>query len=177
MAAQALKSPFGSPLSPPWGRVKPVDGDSRDRCHSLPLLLLEPNPGATAIGAVPESLSHGLNQARFAVEGNPAGRLPGQQRIVNVHQAKTHLSRLIDAAHGGETILLAKAGKPWARLAPLESEAPLRVTGRLRHLGSRSQPDLLLEPITPEELADWESAPAGPLEDGSLEDRSLAALE
>ena len=113
----------------------------------------------------------------IAVEGTPAGRLPGQQRIVTVHQAKTHLSRLIDAAHGGETILLAKAGKPWARLAPLESEAPLRVTGRLRHLGSRSQPDLLLEPITPEELADWESAPAGPLEDGSLEDRSLAALE
>jgi len=29
--------------------------------------------------------------------------------------SKTHLSRVIDAAHGGETILLAKAGKPWAR--------------------------------------------------------------
>lgn len=34
------------------------------------------------------------------------------QRIVNVHRAKTHLSRLIDDAHAGETILLAKAGKP-----------------------------------------------------------------
>ena len=106
------------------------------------------------------------------MEGNPVGSLSGQQRIVNVHQAKTHLSRLIDAAHGGETILLAKAGKPWARLAPLESEAPLRVAGRLRHLGPLSQPDLLLEPITPEELTDWESGPVGPLEDGSL-----AALE
>ena len=79
------------------------------------------------------------------------------------------------AAHGGETILLAKAGKPWARLAPLESEAPLRVAGRLGPLGPLgplSQPDRRLEPITPEELADWESSPIGPLEDGSL-----AALE
>jgi len=64
--------------------------------------------------------------------------------------------------------LLAKAGKPWALLAPLESEAPLRVAGRLRHLGPLSQPDRRLEPITPEELADWESSPVGPLEDGSL---------
>jgi len=64
--------------------------------------------------------------------------------------------------------LLAKAGKPWARLAPLESEAPLRVAGRLRHLGPLSQPDRRLEPITPEELADWESSPVGPLEDCSL---------
>jgi len=34
----------------------------------------------------------------------------GQMRLVNVHQAKTHLSRLIDEAHAGETIVLAKAG-------------------------------------------------------------------
>jgi len=46
------------------------------------------------------------------METSPAEPRPGQPRIVNVHQAKTHLSRLIDAAHGGETILLAKAGKP-----------------------------------------------------------------
>ena len=45
-------------------------------------------------------------------------------RMVNVHQAKTQLSRLIDAAHAGETIVLAKAGKPWARLVPLASPPP-----------------------------------------------------
>jgi len=33
-------------------------------------------------------------------------------RLVNLHQAKTNLSRLIDQAHAGETIVLAKAGKP-----------------------------------------------------------------
>ena len=42
------------------------------------------------------------------------------ERDVNVHEAKTHFSRLIDAAHAGETILVAKGGKPWARLVPLE---------------------------------------------------------
>jgi len=44
-------------------------------------------------------------------------------RVVNVHQAKTHLSRLIDDAHAGETIVLAKAGKPWVRLMPLAPPA------------------------------------------------------
>ena len=53
----------------------------------------------------------------------------GPLRVVNVHQAKTHLSRLIDEAHAGETIVLAKAGKPWARLMPLQPPAPQRITG------------------------------------------------
>jgi prevent-host-death family protein len=80
-------------------------------------------------------------------------------RIVNVHEAKTHLSRLLDDAHAGETILLAKAGQPWARLMPLEPPAPRRVPGRLRHLGPLSQPDPLLEPLPPEELSTWENSP------------------
>ena len=42
---------------------------------------------------------------------------------LNVHQAKTHLSKLIDRAHAGEEIIIAKAGKPWARLSRIE-EAP-----------------------------------------------------
>ena len=47
-------------------------------------------------------------------------------RTVNVHEAKTHFSRLIDAAHAGETIVVAKGGKPWARLVPLDAPAPRR---------------------------------------------------
>ena len=80
-------------------------------------------------------------------------------RLVNVHQAKTNLSRLIDQAHAGETIVLAKAGKPWARLMPLEAPTPRRIPGRLRSQGPLSQPDALLEPMTSEELSDWESGP------------------
>lgn len=87
-------------------------------------------------------------------------------RMVNVHQAKTHLSRLIDEAHAGETIVLAKAGKPWARLMPLAPPVPQRIPGRLRSRGPLSQPDLLLEPMDPSELESWESGallPEAPL--------------
>jgi prevent-host-death family protein len=82
----------------------------------------------------------------------------GTLRVVNVHQAKTHLSRLIDDAHAGETILLAKAGKPWARLMPLASPPPQRIPGRLRSKGPLSNPNTLLEPMTADELADWENS-------------------
>ena len=79
-------------------------------------------------------------------------------RVVNVHQAKTHLSRLIDEAHAGETIVLAKAGKPWARLMPLAPPAPQRIPGRLRSRGPLNQPNVLLEPMDPGELESWESS-------------------
>lgn len=39
--------------------------------------------------------------------------------IVNVHEAKTHLSRLLQRVKNGEEIIIAKAGKPYARLVPI----------------------------------------------------------
>ena len=39
-------------------------------------------------------------------------------RMVNVHQAKTHLSKILDAVSSGEDIVIAKAGTPVARLIP-----------------------------------------------------------
>ena len=39
--------------------------------------------------------------------------------IVNIHAAKTHLSRLVDRVAEGEEIIIARAGKPVARLGPL----------------------------------------------------------
>jgi prevent-host-death family protein len=45
--------------------------------------------------------------------------------MVNVYEAKTHLSRLLDRVCGGEEIVIARAGRPVARLAPLvERRAP-----------------------------------------------------
>ena len=41
------------------------------------------------------------------------------RKSVNVHAAKTHLSRLLDEAAAGEEIIIAKAGKPVARLVPV----------------------------------------------------------
>jgi prevent-host-death family protein len=48
-------------------------------------------------------------------------------QTVNIHAAKTHLSRLLDAVADGEEILIARAGRPVARLVPLEgATAPQR---------------------------------------------------
>lgn len=52
--------------------------------------------------------------------------------IVNVHEAKTNLSRLLEAAAAGEEIIIAKAGKPIAKLVPIEK--PKREPGRLKGL-------------------------------------------
>jgi prevent-host-death family protein len=47
--------------------------------------------------------------------------------IVNVYEAKTHLSRLIEQAAGGEDVIIARNGKPVARLTELEEhENPIR---------------------------------------------------
>ncbi len=78
---------------------------------------------------------------------------PMAERVVNVHEAKTHFSRLIDAAHAGETILVAKGGKPWARLVPLEQPRPRRQAGVLAGSITLPAPELLLEPLPEEELA------------------------
>ena len=53
-------------------------------------------------------------------------------RTVNIHAAKTHLSRLVEDAAAGEEIIIAKSGKPIARLCPLAQPKPKRVLGRLR---------------------------------------------
>lgn len=71
--------------------------------------------------------------------------------IVNVHEAKTHLSRLLDRAHAGEEIVIAKNGKPYARLTALEAPQA-RKPGLLRgEVG-----DAFFEPLPEEELQAWE---------------------
>jgi len=42
-------------------------------------------------------------------------------RTYNIHEAKTHLSRLIDEVEKGEPFIIAKAGKPKARVIPIDS--------------------------------------------------------
>lgn len=52
-------------------------------------------------------------------------------RTVNIHEAKTHLSRLVDLAAKGEAFVIAKAGKPMVKVVPLETppEKPVRRIG------------------------------------------------
>ena len=73
-------------------------------------------------------------------------------RTVNVHEAKTHFSRLIDAAHGGETIVVAKGGKPWARLVPLDVPTPKRQPGVLAGQLNVPPTEVLLEALPEDEL-------------------------
>lgn len=49
---------------------------------------------------------------------------------VNIHEAKTHLSRLLIRVLAGEEIIISKAGKPMARLVPYQKPARKRVLGR-----------------------------------------------
>jgi prevent-host-death family protein len=55
-------------------------------------------------------------------------------KAVNIHEAKTHLSRLVEQAAKGEPFVIAKAGKPLVKVTPLD--AP--VAGRVRRLGFMS---------------------------------------
>lgn len=70
--------------------------------------------------------------------------------LINVHDAKTHFSKLLDRAHAGEEIVLAKAGKPCARLMPLAPAAAHRQPGRL----AGRVDDAFFEPMSAAELAD-----------------------
>lgn len=49
---------------------------------------------------------------------------------INIHEAKTHLSRLIERALAGEEITIAKAGKPMVRLVPVEPRKPILGSAR-----------------------------------------------
>jgi prevent-host-death family protein len=70
-------------------------------------------------------------------------------KVVNVHEAKTHLSRLLERAHAGEEIVIAKGGQPYARLLPLSTRVPRREAGTLR--GQVNLDSTFFEPLPP----DW----------------------
>ena len=52
-------------------------------------------------------------------------------KVLNIHQAKTHLSRLIEEAVEGETVVVAKAGKPMVQLVPVTAAGGERPLGLL----------------------------------------------
>ena len=51
---------------------------------------------------------------------------------VNIHEAKTHLSRLVDRAARGESFVIAKAGKPLVKVSPLDAPAHPQRLGFLK---------------------------------------------
>jgi prevent-host-death family protein len=55
---------------------------------------------------------------------------------VNIHEAKTQLSRLVEQAARGREFVIAKAGKPMVRVVPLQAPPALRVLGFLAGQGA-----------------------------------------
>lgn len=52
-------------------------------------------------------------------------------QTINIHEAKTHLSRLIEQVVNGEPFVIAKAGKPLVKVVPLDAPE----TGQIKRLG------------------------------------------
>jgi prevent-host-death family protein len=74
--------------------------------------------------------------------------------IVNMHDAKTHFSKLVARVEDGEEIVIARGGRPCARLVPLAPQTPTLATmkGRWPELD-----DEFFEPLTGDDLDAWDS--------------------
>lgn len=79
------------------------------------------------------------------------------ETTVNIHEAKTHLSRLIERAEAGETIIIAKAGTPKVRLSPVAAKRG-RQPGRFA--GQVLLADDFDTPLPDDQLAAWEDLTA-----------------
>jgi prevent-host-death family protein len=77
---------------------------------------------------------------------------------VNIHEAKTHLSRLIERALAGEEVIVAKAGKPVVRITPITAKKPVLGSAR----GTVTYHEGWDTPMTEAELAEFEDGPIFP---------------
>ena len=74
---------------------------------------------------------------------------------VNVHEAKTHLSRLLQKAEAGEDVVIARNGTPVARLVPVKRQGK-RQFGAMK--GLINLDDSFFDPLPEDELAAWEGS-------------------
>lgn len=74
--------------------------------------------------------------------------------IVNVHAAKTNLSKLIEQACAGEEVVIARNSEPVVKLVPVGRPKPKRVFGSMK--GKLTVPKEFFEPLPEDELAAWE---------------------
>ncbi len=75
-------------------------------------------------------------------------------KVINIHEAKTHLSRIIDEVAAGREVVIAKSGKPMARLSPITESVKKKRLGLLK--GRISVPDDFNVPLPDEVLATFE---------------------
>jgi prevent-host-death family protein len=74
-------------------------------------------------------------------------------KVVNMHEAKSNLSRLVEEAEAGAEIVLARAGKPVAKLVPIRRLSRRRL-GRWK--GRVVMSEDFDAPLSAEDLAAWE---------------------
>jgi prevent-host-death family protein len=86
-------------------------------------------------------------------------------KVVNVHEAKAHLSEYLAQVEAGETVVIARRNKPVAELRPIKTapsskaRRPIGLAKGMGHVGPE-----FFEPMSEEELADWyEIKPSDPL--------------
>jgi prevent-host-death family protein len=87
-------------------------------------------------------------------------------KTVNMHEAKTTLSKLVEMVEAGEEVMIARRGKPVAQLVMPRTQAKSglnedvsprkRIPGRWKHLIGDIPANLFLEPMSEEELLEWE---------------------
>lgn len=98
-------------------------------------------PSVPAVGLAPE----------LAPENTPMAT------VVNIHQAKTHFSRIVDEAAAGREVIIAKAGRPVARLVPIEPQQRAKKLGGLS--GRFSVPHDFDAPLDAEVVAAFRGLP------------------
>ncbi|MCE9629210.1 MAG: type II toxin-antitoxin system Phd/YefM family antitoxin [Planctomycetia bacterium] len=74
--------------------------------------------------------------------------------VVNIHEAKTHFSKIVDEAAAGHEVIIAKAGRKVARLVPIESKPRPKKFGRLK--GRIRVPDDFNAPLDARVIAAFE---------------------
>ena len=77
-------------------------------------------------------------------------------KIINIHEAKTHLSRIVDDVAAGAEVIIAKAGKPMARLTPMTATVKAKRLGLLK--GKIKVRDDFNSPLPDEVLASFEGS-------------------
>ena len=81
-----------------------------------------------------------------------------RMKMVNVHKAKTELSKLLTEVEAGEEIVIARRGKPAAKLVPVDpAQSKMRVPGNWK--GRFTVADSALGPLSSEELDHWDERP------------------
>lgn len=75
--------------------------------------------------------------------------------MVNVHEAKTQLSRLLERVEAGEEIIIARAGKPVARLVAVAQDKRRRIPGRLEGVVPPIPDEAFFDPLPQDELDLW----------------------